>query len=68
VTIPFIVCAAVTVVSAVVSLGFSLAATRSSVQAQRTLALYASARSFALLAASVAAFWKGSLQWLEMAD
>ena len=65
-TFPFVVCAIVTVVSAAVSLGFSLASARSPIQAQRTLGLYASARSFALFAASVAAFWTGWLPWLEI--
>jgi hypothetical protein len=67
VTLPFVLCATVTVVSALVSLGFSLASTRTPVQAQRSLGLYASARSFALLLASVAAFWAGSVPWLQMA-
>ena len=62
----FVCCATVTVVSAAVSLGFSLASTRGAAHAERSLAPYASARSFALLAASVAAFWAASLPWLEL--
>ncbi len=64
-TLPFLACATVTSISAIVSLGFSIAAVRSGPGRARTLALYASARSLALVAASVAAFPVGATAWLE---
>lgn len=64
-TLPFIVCAIVTAISAIVSLGFSIVALRSVSGEARTLALYASARSLALVIVSVVAFPVGATVWLE---
>ena len=63
-TTPFIVCAAITAVSAIMSLGFSVAAALSATDHARTMALYASARSLALALASVVPFLTGSIPWL----
>ena len=63
-TLPFIVCAMVTAISAIVSLGFSIAALRSVSGEARTLASYASARSLALVIVSIAAFPVGATAWL----
>jgi hypothetical protein len=64
-TLPFIVCATVTAISAIVSLGFSIVAFRSGSGEARTLALYTSARSLALVIVSVVAFPVGATAWLE---
>jgi len=64
-TLPFLICATVTAISAIVSLGFSIIAFRSGSGEARTLALYASARSLALVVVSVAAFPVGATAWLE---
>ena len=64
-TTPFIVCAAVTAVSAFVSLGFSIAAVPRSNGETRTLALYACARSIAFASLSVVPFATGWSLWLE---
>ncbi|UDL96253.1 hypothetical protein LGH83_08770 [Lichenihabitans sp. PAMC28606] len=64
-TLPFIFCAMVTAISAIVSLSFSIVALRSISGEARTLALYASARSLALVIVSVAAFAVGATAWLE---
>jgi|HubBroStandDraft_4_1064222.scaffolds.fasta_scaffold717798_1 hypothetical protein len=63
-TVPFIVCASTTAISAIVSLGFSIAAALNSVNETKTMALYASARSVALVLVSAAPFLTGSTQWL----
>ena len=65
-TTPFIVCAAITTISALVSLGFSVAAVRGAGNA-RTLAFYAVARSAALFAISAASFLVGQTTWLVAA-
>ncbi len=64
-TLRFIICATVTAISAIVSLGFSVDAFRSGSGEARTLALYASARSLALAIVSVVAFSVGATAWLE---
>jgi hypothetical protein len=61
---PFILCALISAVSALVSLGFSIAAQRIATGAARTMALYACARSLALFVASVVPFLSGSVGWL----
>jgi hypothetical protein len=65
VTLPYLARATVTVISAIVSFGFSIAAVSSTFGDARTLALYASARSFALLLVSAVTFAVGSVAWLE---
>jgi hypothetical protein len=64
-TLPLLVCAGMTTLSAGISLGFSLAAARSAQGPARALALYASVRSLALFAASLASFVVGGTGWLE---
>lgn len=64
-TAPFIVCWLITTLSALVSLAFSLAAIRPSTGTTLTMALYASARSFALVVTSILAFSTGSVAWLQ---
>ena len=64
-TMPFVFCASVTAISAVISFGFSIAAVLGSTGESRTLALYACARSGALVIVSAVPFLTGSLQWLE---
>ncbi len=64
-TLPFTACAMVTMTSAIVSLGFSIVALRSVSGEARTLALYASARSLALVIVSILAFPVGATAWLE---
>jgi hypothetical protein len=61
----FIVCALITAVSAVVSLGFSIAATFTPANEVRNVALYTCARSVALVLASAVPFFTGSTSWLE---
>ena len=61
----FIVCASVTALSAVVSLGFSLAAAMNETGNARTIAFYGCARSVALVVASAVPFFTGSTEWLE---
>ena len=61
----FIFCALVTVVSAVISLGFSVAATFNTTTEMRNAALYTCARSGALVLASAVPFFTGSTSWLE---
>lgn len=60
----FWVCAAITAVSAFVSLGYSLAALRAPGASDRTSSLYAAARSLALAIAAVAALFVGSRDFL----
>jgi hypothetical protein len=61
---PFILCALISAISALVSLGFSIAAERTATGPARTMALYACARSLALFVASVVPFLSGSVGWL----
>ena len=63
--ISFIVCALITAVSAVISLGFSIAATFTPANEVRNVALYTCARSVALALASAVPFFTGSTSWLE---
>ncbi|MEH2489487.1 hypothetical protein [Bradyrhizobium sp. AZCC 2230] len=63
-TLPFIFCALVTLISAIISLGFSLAAALGAIGNARTMALYACARSVALAIASVIPLLTGSTEWL----
>jgi hypothetical protein len=60
----FIFCALITAVSAVISLGFSIAATFNTANEVRNLALYTCARSLALVLASAVPFFTGSTSWL----
>ena len=64
-TLPFIVCASITAISAIISLGFSMAATLGASNTARTMALYACARSTALMIASAVPFLTGSNRWLQ---
>ncbi len=64
-TLPFIVCASVTAISAIISLGFSIAAVLGATDTARTIALYACARSTALMIGSAVPFLTGSNGWLE---
>lgn len=63
----FLVCAAVTTISALVSLGFSIASVPGTTGTTRTLALYACARSLALTVISAASFATGASPWLQAA-
>jgi hypothetical protein len=58
-TVPFIVCALITAISALVSFGYSMAAVLGSSGEAKTLARYASARSVALLIVSLVPFLTG---------
>lgn len=60
----FWVCAAITAISACVSLGYSLAALTGSDALCRTSAMYASARSVALAVAAIVAFFARSSSYL----
>jgi hypothetical protein len=64
-TLPFIFCASVTAISAIISLGFSITAALGATDAARTMALYACARSTALVIASAVPFLTGSTGWLQ---
>jgi hypothetical protein len=64
-TLPFIVCASITAISAIISLGFSMAAALGASNTARTMALYACARSTALVIASAVPFFTGSTGWLQ---
>ncbi len=64
---PLMLCAAITSVSACVSLGFSIAAVRSAKGEARTLAQYAFARSVTLALFAIASFAVLSVSWLEAA-
>jgi len=64
-TLPFIVCASITAISAIISLGFSMAAALGASDTARTMALYACARSAALVIASAVPFFTGSTGWLQ---
>jgi hypothetical protein len=63
--IPFLVCAFITAVSAVISLGFSIAAVFNTSNEARNNALYTCARSVALVIASAVPFLTGSSPWLQ---
>lgn len=63
----FIICGAITSISALISLGFSISSLLSATEQTRTLAFYTCARSAALAAISVYAFVSGSVQWLQAA-
>ena len=63
-TLPFLVCAAVTAISAIVSLGFSIAAVLKADGEAKTMALYACARSLALVLVSAVPLFTGSVAWL----
>src|SRR5258708_37119716 len=64
-TLPFIVCASITAISAIISLGFSISAAFGATDIARTLALYACARSTALMITSAVPFLTGSNGWLQ---
>jgi hypothetical protein len=64
-TAPFILCASITAISAIISLGFSIAAALGAAGTARTMALYACARSVALMIASAVPFLTGSTGWLQ---
>src|SRR5882672_6242937 len=64
-TLPFIFCASITAISAIISLGFSTTAALGATDTARTMALYACARSTALVIASVVPFLTGSTGWLQ---
>lgn len=61
----FWLCAAITVVSAVVSLGYSVAAVRGPGRSEPTEALYAFSRSSALAVAAVVVLFVRSEDWLR---
>jgi hypothetical protein len=61
----FGICLMMTVISAFVSLGFSVAAFVNHTGNARTLALYAGARSLAFAIISVVPLESGSVAWLE---
>jgi hypothetical protein len=63
--IPFLFCMLVTAVSAVISLGFSIAAAFNTANEVRNMALYTCARSVALVLASAMPFFTGSTPWLQ---
>jgi hypothetical protein len=63
--VPFIFCASITLISAIISLGFSIMAALGATGATRTMALYACARSVALVIASAVPFLTGSTGWLQ---
>jgi hypothetical protein len=63
-TLPFVVCAGVTAIGAIVSLGFSLAAVRTADGEAKTMALYACARSIALALVSAVPLFTGSKAWI----
>ena len=64
-TLPFIFCASITAISAIISLGFSITAALGATDTARTMALYACARSTALVIASAVPFFTGSTGWLQ---
>jgi hypothetical protein len=64
-TLPFIICASITAISAIISLGFSIAAALGANDNARTMALYACARSTALVIASAVPFFTRSTGWLQ---
>lgn len=64
-TTPFLVCAAITAVSALISLGFSIASVPNTTGRTRTLAFYTVARSAAFAVICLVPPFNGSLPWLE---
>jgi hypothetical protein len=64
-SIPFLFCALITTVSAAISLGFSIAAVFNTPDEVRSMALYTSARSVALVIASAVPILTGSTPWLQ---
>jgi hypothetical protein len=64
-TLPFVVCASITAISAIISFGFSASAALGATDLARTTALYACARSTALMIASAVPFLTGSNGWLQ---
>jgi hypothetical protein len=64
-TVPFMFCASITAISAITSLGFSVTAALGATDTARTMALYACARSTALVIASAVPFSTGSTGWLQ---
>jgi hypothetical protein len=64
-SIPFLSCALITAVSAVISLGFSIAAAFNAAHEVRDMALYTCARSVALVVVSTVPFFTGSTPWLQ---
>jgi hypothetical protein len=63
-TVPFVVCALITAISSIVSFGFSVGAALKTAGEARTMALYACARSAALVLVGAASFLTGSTPWL----
>ena len=63
-TAAFLVCAVITAISAIVSLGFSIAAVLAKTGDARTMALYACARGVALAFATAPPLLTGSTPWL----
>ena len=66
-SMPFIFCAAITSISALISLGFSIASVPGATGQTRALAFYTCARSTAFVIISVYTFVGGSVQWLQAA-
>jgi hypothetical protein len=64
-TFPFIACASITAISAIISFGFSISAALGATDIARTMALYSCARSTALMIASAVPFLTGSIGWLQ---
>src|SRR5258705_12659793 len=64
-SIPILFCAFITAVSALVSLGFSIAAAFNTANDVRRIALYTCARSVALVLGSAVPFFTGSAPWLQ---
>ncbi|CAN5444719.1 hypothetical protein BH10PAT3_BH10PAT3_1560 [soil metagenome] len=63
-TLDFWICALITLVSAMTSFGFSLNAFKTSVGESGINAMYTTARSLALVLASIAVFFNHSRSWL----
>lgn len=63
-TLPYLVCAIITAISAAVSFGYSIAALRTAGGEAKTLALYAGGRSAALLLGAIAALVLQQAGWL----
>src|SRR5258705_8922805 len=64
-SLPFIFCVLITSISAIISLGFSITAALGATDTAPTMALYACARSMALVIASAVPFVTGSTEWLQ---
>jgi hypothetical protein len=64
-SMPFFICAAMTSVSAIISLGFSIASILNQTGQTRTPAFYACARSIAFAVISLFPFFNRSTPWLE---